>query len=157
MFQKLFITICGILGTIVLANLYYPFIKIVEKECYDRIEYYEPLSLYFMIYIPIMIVAGLMLMPLLYDEVTYSFKWSIVTISSTHTILMLKILIPPLLNVFSLDFTIYTGLDPLFSILLLLGLIVIPFVLHISVFITFLRKQTLEQGTFYLYPKYYPK
>ena len=174
MVQKGLIVFLGVMGALVLVNLYFPVLVLHSEtfsigfplHCFDAFcgghtVYFgaDPdglVSLYYMIYIPIIILYSLLLLPIFYEEVGQTFRRTILIISGINAILILKVLIPGINFLRSVDL-LNGGLGVLLLNLFLFSLRLFPFFFNVIVFVSFYRKKTLEEGKYYLYPKYYPE
>ena len=153
--KKSVIIVCGVLGTLVLVNLVYSFVSFTYEEGPRNTSEVNEESLFFWIYVPIMVIAGFMLIPLIYEDVSSSFKWYLLTISGINTILFLILFIPIILSILTaipFDLDIFIAFI-LFFYICSFG---VPLALHMFVFITFLKKKTLKSKKFDSDKKYYP-
>ena len=175
MIQKGLIVFLGVIGTLVLVNLFIPILKIsssATSSFYPAICTLDSLcssmsiysggdsdgliALYYLIYIPLMILFSLLLLPIFYEEVGHTFRRIILIISGSNTILILKVLIPGIVFLWSVDL-LTGGLGVLFLNLFLFSLRLFPFLFNLKLFVSFHKKEPLEEGEYYLYPKYYPE
>ena len=99
MSNKDIIIIFGVFGTLVLANLVYSFATFSYEEGPGNSEEANEEKLFFLVYVPIMALAGFMLFPLMYEDVSTSFKWAILTISGINIMLFLRFFIPLVLSI----------------------------------------------------------
>ena len=177
MAQKRLIVFLGIIGILVLVNSYFAVIVLhsdafsfgMPLHChmafcggYTTYRGVDPnglVPLYDMIYIPVMIIFTFLLLPLFFEEVSHSFRKTILIISGINTLLILRVLISGITFLFSVDL-LNGGLGVLFLNLFLFSLRLIPFLFNLITFVSFYKKEPLEDGLYYgvryLYPKYYP-
>ena len=174
MVQKGLIAFLGVIGTLVLVNLYFPVLKIHSEtfslgmplHCWDAFcgghTIYigaDPnglFALYYLIYIPVFITMSLLLLPIFYEEVGHTFRKIILIISGINAVLLLIVLIPGITFLLTVNL-LNGGVGVLLVNLFLFSLRLFPFIFHLIIFTSFRKKEPLEAGEHYLYPKYYPE
>ena len=158
MSQQFAIIVFGIIGTLVLINLFNPYLEIELDITPNRNEpeKVDPMWLYLLVYFPVMVIAGFMLMPLVYEEVDPIFKLVVIFISGINATLYLEVVIPLLEFAISNASIVFSHFIPVLLAFLVASVFtIIPFVLHVYVFLTFLTKKTLKKGKIDPSKKYY--